>query len=51
MLEKEHWINGHDNGCEIKKEVWDGARYAELAWFWNLDEKVVFACKMYQRWM
>ena len=32
-LGKEHWMNG--NGWEIKKEVWDGARFAELAWFWD----------------
>ena len=38
-LEKEHWINRHDNGWEIKKEVWDGARFAEMAWFWNPDKR------------
>ena len=38
-MEKEHWINGRDNGCEVKKEVWDGARFAEPAWFWNPDER------------
>ena len=34
-LEKEHWINGNNDGWDIKKEVWDGARFAELSWFWD----------------
>lgn len=36
--EKEHWINGNDDGWKIKKEVWDGSRFAELAWFWDPDK-------------
>lgn len=36
--EKEHWINGGNGGWSIKKEVWDGTRFSELAWFWNPDE-------------
>ena len=36
--EKEHWINGNGDGWKIKKEVWDGARFAELAWFWDPDK-------------
>jgi len=38
-LEKEHWMNGGNGGWSIKKEVWDGTRFSELAWFWNPDEK------------
>ena len=37
-VEKEHWINGGNDGWSIKKEVWDGTRFSELAWFWNPDE-------------
>ena len=37
--EKEHWINGNVDGWEIKKEVWDGAIFAELAWFWDPDKR------------
>ena len=33
--EKEHWINGSDSGWEIKKEIWDGARFSKLSWFWD----------------
>ena len=35
---KEHWLNGSVHGWEIKKEVWDGARFSEFSWFWNPDE-------------
>ena len=37
--EKELWINGND-ACDIQKEVWNGARFAELAWFWDLDKNL-----------
>ena len=37
-VEKEHWINGGNDRWSIKKEVWDGTRFSELAWFWNPDE-------------
>lgn len=30
---KEHWLNGSGHGWEIKKEVWDGARFSEFSWF------------------
>lgn len=33
-LEREHWM-GNSEGWEIKKEIWDGKRWAELQWFWN----------------
>ena len=36
--EKEHWINGSNDGWEIKKEVWDGARFSELSWFWDPEK-------------
>ena len=36
--DKDHWINGSDNGWGIKKEVWDGSRFSELSWFWNPDK-------------
>jgi len=31
--EKDHWING--TGYDVKKEIWDGSRFAELSWFWD----------------
>lgn len=37
-LEKEYWINGNNDGWEIKKEVWDGVRFVELVWFWDLNK-------------
>ena len=31
--EKDHWLHG--KGFNIKKELWDGKRFAELSWFWD----------------
>ena len=31
--EKDHWLNSTD--YNIKKEIWDGSRFAELSWFWD----------------
>ena len=35
--EKEHWldVNNEYDGYLPKKEIWDGNRFSELAWFWN----------------
>jgi len=32
--EKDHWLN-NAGGYAIKKELWDGSRFAELSWFWD----------------
>ena len=32
--EKEHWLNRNE-GWHVKKELWDGKRFAELSWFWD----------------
>lgn len=32
--EKEHWLNRNE-GWHVKKELWDGERFAELSWFWD----------------
>ena len=32
--EKEHWLN-RNKGWHVKKELWDGERFAELSWFWD----------------
>lgn len=39
-----HWINtenwiGGEGANDILKEVWDGSRFNELAWFWDPDSK------------
>ena len=31
--EREHWHKSE--GWELKKEIWDGNRWAELKWFWD----------------
>lgn len=36
-IERGHWLNNSGEGWEIKKEIWDGKRWAELQWFWNPD--------------
>jgi hypothetical protein len=35
-LEREHWLE-NSGGWQVKKELWDGKRWAELQWFWNPD--------------
>ena len=32
--EKEHWL-GRNEGWHVKKELWDGDRFAELSWFFE----------------
>lgn len=32
--EKEHWL-GRTEGCRLKKEIWDGSRFANISWFFD----------------
>lgn len=34
--EKSHWM-GNDDHNILLKEIWDGARFRELQWFWDAD--------------
>ena len=41
-FQKDHWIERESEdgwGFELKKEIWDGNRFAELQWFWNPEEQ------------
>ena len=31
---KDHWLHS-TGGYSVKKELWDGSRFAELSWFWD----------------
>jgi len=31
---KDHWLH-NAGGYSVKKELWDGSRFAELSWFWD----------------
>jgi len=33
--EKDHWISSSTINNRRRKELWDGERFAELAWFWD----------------
>ena len=33
-LEKDHWMYDK-GGYYVRNEIWDGSRFAELAWFWD----------------
>ena len=42
--QRDHWLPpGRKTGCgyDIKREFWDGKRFAELSFFWNPDEEWV----------
>ena len=38
-VNKENWIRGVGHNLDLLKEVWDGSRFNELAWFWDPDLK------------
>ena len=45
-----HWINREsrlrgEGPNDVLKEVWDGSRFNELAWFWDPDSKWMLPCK------
>ena len=42
--ERNHWLN-RDTAFPVKKELWDGQRWCDLQWFWDLKTewiKVIF---------
>lgn len=41
---REVWISGVGSNFELS-EVWDGSRFNELFWFWNLDKEWVLLYK------
>ena len=43
-----HWVNKDDwihGTASVLKEIWDGSRFSELAWFWNPDSEWMLPCK------
>lgn len=42
--EKEHWIKGQGPNF-ILKEIWDGARFNEISWFWDPDSQWMLPIK------
>jgi len=45
-----HWVNRDDwinraGSNSVLKEVWDGMRFSELAWFWNPDAEWMLPCR------
>ena len=43
-INKDAWLRGVGANFELK-EVWDGSRFNELAWFWDPDSKWMLPCK------
>ena len=52
-VEREHWLESMATGKDrLKKEIWDGARFNELSWFWDPSCEWVLparcpSCKLY----
>lgn len=42
--DKEHWITGEGANFTLK-EVWDGARFNNLSWFWDPEKQWLLPCK------
>ncbi|XP_044180985.1 uncharacterized protein LOC122962134 [Acropora millepora] len=42
--ENEHWIKGQGPNF-ILKEIWDGARFNEISWFWDPDSQWMLPIK------
>lgn len=43
-VNRDDWIQGTESNS-VLKEVWDGRRFSELAWFWNPDSEWMLPCK------
>ena len=35
--EKKHWLTRERPQHDTRKEIWNGERFRELAWFWDLN--------------